>query len=93
MPVGSEKIQVGHCYTGSIEDNREAVTIKVLDIVAGPKRIQDQLFSPRRRRFRLPNSTVHWAWRRFPQDSWMGGRPMPIAGFALRVFSEAPCEA
>ena len=92
MPVRGEKIRVGHCYRGSIEDNSEVVTIKVLDIVACPKRIQDQFLRPRRRRFTLPNGTVHWAWRKFPQESWKGGRPMPIAGFALRVFSEVPCE-
>jgi hypothetical protein len=93
MPVGGEKIQVGHCYRGSIEDHREVVTIKVLDIVAGPKRIHEQFLRRRRRRFMLPNGTVHWAWRKFPRESWKGGRLMPLAGFALRVFSEVPCEA
>jgi hypothetical protein len=86
------RAEVGHCYRGSIEDNREVVTIKVIGIVPAPTRIQDQFPRRRRRRFTLPNGTIHWAWRKFPQENWKGGRPMPMAGFALRVFSEVPCE-
>jgi hypothetical protein len=57
------------------------VTIKVLDIVASPNRIQDQFLSPRRRRFTVRNSTVHWAWRNSHRRAGRR-RPMPICGFA-----------